>query len=126
MTRLFLGRAPQGTAFPYAIFTFKDISAFYGGTEYFSGGDYVKTTQFNFEVYGFPSTDFQAIAQAMSNAFGWSEDAVDAEVTIENAAILSARPEVEGIEVMEERIDGEDVIKYSASFTVQMQADRGN
>lgn len=124
-TRVHQGRAPQGATYPLCVFSFKDVSAYFGGTQYYSGSDYVKVTQFNFEVYGAQGTDGSAIAQAIADTFGWAEDREAGMIEIRNAVILSSMPEVEGGELTTERIDGIDYWKYSTSFTVRMQAERG-
>lgn len=124
-SRVYFGRAAGGTILPYVVYTFDDVSAYFGGTEYFSGTKYVKVTRVNFDVYGTQATDWSTLAQAMSDVFGWTKDDSDASWSIPNAVVLAAMPEVEGQEITDERVDGQDVIKYSSSFTVKMQADRG-
>jgi hypothetical protein len=123
--RLYFGRAAEETPLPYAAFTFQDVSAYFGGTEYFSGQAYVKVTRVNFDVYGTHATDWQTLAQVMADTFGWSASDPNASWSIPNATILSAMPEVEGVEVTDVRVDGQDVVKYSTNITLTMQADRG-
>lgn len=126
--RLYLGRAAESTVpLPYAVFDFDDVSAYFGGTEYFSGAKYVKVTRVNFKMYGTRATDWTTLGQAVSDTFGWSSTDPNASWNIPNATVLDAMPEVEGITVLpvEERIDGEDVIEYASSITVKMEADRG-
>lgn len=124
-SRVYLERVPANVTYPNCSFGFKDVSAYFGGTTYFSGSAYIKVTQIEFRVYGTRSTDFRAVARAIANAFGWSADLVEAQWSIPNATVLSAMPEVEGIEVIEERVSGEDLFKYTSSFTVTVQAERG-
>ncbi len=125
-SRVYFQRAAGGTTLPYVVYTFEGVSAYFGGTEYFSGGKYVKVTRILFDVYATPdATDLDAIGQAMSNAFGSSTASSAAGWTIPNAVILYAQPEVEALELTDERVSGQDVVKYSSSFTVKMQADRG-
>ena len=123
--RLYLMRAAEETPVPYAVFTFEDVSAYFGGTEYFSGSAYVKVTRVLFDLYGTQQTDWGTLSQAVNDTFGWSSTDVNASWSIPNATVLSAMPEVEGVEVTDVRADGLDVIKYSTSITVTMQADRG-
>ena len=123
--RLYLDRTPPKTTYPNATVSFKDVSAYFGGTEYFSGSAYTKQTQVQFAVYGFRDTNWSAISQAMNDAFGWSTTAIGATWSIENATILAAMPETESLGLEDERIDGEDIVKYTASITVVMQAERG-
>jgi len=124
-SKVYFGRAPSGTALPYCVYEFKDVSAYFGGTEYFSGTKYVKATQITFKIYCTRATDLQALASTISDSFGWSASDSDGVWTIPNATVLAAMPEVEGLELEEERVNGEDVIRYETTFTVKMQADRG-
>lgn len=123
--RLYAVRVPAGIEYPNASITLKDVSAYFGGTEYFSGSTYVKKTQCELAVFGNRNTDWKRVAQAMSDAFGWSSTNVPGTWNIENAVVLAAMPETEGLEVFEERQDGEDILKYTSSFTILMQAERG-
>lgn len=123
--RVYFDRAAETTVYPYVVYTFDDVSAYFGGTEYFSGSQYIKVTRVNFEVYGTRSTNWQTLAAAMGDALGWSKDNPAASWSIPNASIKSAMPEVEGTELTVERQDGEDIMKYSSSFTVTMEANRG-
>ena len=125
LTKLYFQRQPEGAALPYCVFEFKDVSAYFGGTEYFSGTKYVKATQITFKVYGASDFDFATFATSLNAALGWGSASPAAAWTIPNATILSAMPEVEALEMEEERIDGKDVIRYETTFTVKMQADRG-
>ncbi len=125
-TRVYFQRAADGAALPYCVYEFKDVSAYFGGTEYFSGAKYVRSTQITFKVYATRSTDLSAFATALNDALSWSSTDDNGVWTIPNAVkILSAMPEVEGLELEEERADGEDVIRYETTFTVKMEADRG-
>ena len=125
LTKLYFQRQPEGAALPYCVFEFKDVSAYFGGTEYFSGNKYVKATQITFKVYGASDFDFATFATSLNAAFGWGGTTPGAVWTIPNATILSAMPEVEAMELEEERIDGKDVVRYESTFTVKMEADRG-
>ena len=123
--RVYFGRAGENAAFPYVVFEFADVTAYFGGTEYFSGAKYIKTTRIEFSVYGTRATDWQAMGEAMSDALGWSRDSSGASWVIPNAVMLAAMPEVEGLELTDERVNGEDVLRYKSSFSLSMQADRG-
>lgn len=123
--RLFLMRAAEETPVPYVVFSFDDVSAYFGGTEYFSGSAYVKVTRVNFDMYGTIVDDWETLGQAIGDVFGWSATDPNGSWTIPNAVILSAMPEVEGVDLTDERADGVDIVKYSSSVTVTMQADRG-
>jgi hypothetical protein len=124
-TRVYYQRAPEGTAYPHCTYEFEDISAFFGGTEYYSGRDYQKMTRVKFAIFAEEDFDFSTLAQVMSNAFGWSVGMPGGQWEIPNAEILGAMPEVEGIELPGERHNGKDIVKYTSSFTLTMQADRG-
>lgn len=124
-SKVYFGRAPSGVSLPYCVFEFKDVSAYFGGTEYFSGAKYVRATQINFKIYCVRTTDIQALTTAVNDGFGWSSNDSDAVWSIPNAVILSAMPEVEAMDIEEERVNGEDVIRYETTFTVKMQCDRG-
>lgn len=124
-TKLYFQRVPTGTALPYATFAFDDVSAFYGGTEYFSGAAYIKKTRVNFKIYATRSTDLQAFATIINNAFGFEQNDPDVQWTIPNATVIMAVPEVEKLELEDELVDGQDVIRYETSFTLTLQADRG-
>lgn len=124
-SKVYFQRAPSGVALPYCVFEFKDVSAYFGGTEYFSGRDYVKATQVTFKIYAIRTTDLAAFATVLNNALGWGSTSPAASWTIPNATILAAMPEVEGMELEEERVNGEDVIRYETTYTIKMQADRG-
>jgi hypothetical protein len=123
--RVYFGRAAEETPLPYCVFTFNDVSAYFGGTEYFSGSKYVKVTRVNFEMYGTKDTDWGTLGQGISDVFGWTSTDPNGTWSIPNATVLDAMPEVEGIEITEPRHDGQDIIKYSSSITVKMEADRG-
>lgn len=122
---LYLQRAPEGSTLPYCVFSFEDISAFFGGTEYFSGREYVKQTRVTFTTYGTRAFGFQEFGQAISNAFGWSDGNPSGQWTIPNATMISTMPETESIGISEEKVNGEDVVKYTSSFSLKMQVDRG-
>lgn len=125
-SKVYFGRAPEGTALPYVVVTTKDVSAYFGGTEYFSGAKYVKSTQVTFAVYCTRATDLSALSSAMSDAFGWSSTDDNGVWTIPNAVkVLSAMPEVDALELEEERIDGEDVIRLESTYTLKLECDRG-
>lgn len=125
-SKLYLNRQPSGATLPYCVFEFKDVSAYFGGTEYFSGSIYVKVTQVTFRTYFHPvDFDARAYATIMADQFGWSSTSPTAVWTIPNATILSVMPEVEGTSLEEQTVDGKDVSVYESTFTVKMQADRG-
>ena len=129
VTKVYFKRIPDGTnapTLPYVVFEFKDVSAYFGGTEYFSGTKYVKSTQVTFRTH-FNPVDFDARAYAtiLNDKFGWSAATPAASWTIPNATVLSAMPEVEASDLTEERIDGKDINVYESTFTVKMEADRG-
>ncbi len=129
VSKLYFKRIPNGTSaptLPYCVFEFKDVSAYFGGTEYFSGAAYVKATQVTFRTY-FQPVDFDARAYAtiLNDKFGWGASTPGASWTIPNATVLAAMPEVEASDLSEEMIDGKDVNVYESTFTVKMQADRG-
>lgn len=125
-SKLYLNRQPSGATLPYCVFEFKDVSAYFGGTEYFSGSIYVKATQVTFRTY-FQPVDFDARAYAtiLNDKFGWGSSTPAASWTIPNATVLAAMPEVEGTSLEEQTVDGKDVSVYESTFTVKMQADRG-
>ena len=125
LTSLYFQRQPEGAALPYCVFEFKDVSAYFGGTEYFSGGPYVKATQITFKIYGASDFALPTFATAVNAAFGWGSASPGGVWTIPNATVLSAMPEVEAQKLEEERIDGKDIVRYETTFTVKMQADRG-
>lgn len=125
-SRVYFQRAAESTSLPYALVTTDDVSAFYGGTEYDSSQYYKKSTRVNFKVYFPADFDISAFATILNDAFGWTATNPAASWTIPNAIkILSAMPEVEKLEIEEERVDGKDVIRYESSFTVTMVAYRG-
>jgi hypothetical protein len=129
LTKLYFKRIPSGTSaptLPYVVFEFKDVSAYFGGTEYFSGSAYVKATQVTFRTY-FNPVDFDARAYAtiLNDKFGWGATNAAGSWTIPNATVLAAMPEVEASDLTEETIDGKDINIYESTFTVKMQADRG-
>lgn len=123
--RLYLFRPPDGATMVYTTYEFEDISAFFGGTEYFSGPDYRKQTRVIFTTYGPRTFDWRTYSQALSNAFGCSATNDSGQWSIPNAIVLFAQPETENIEVLPREGQGEDVIAYKSSFTLTMQADRG-
>lgn len=124
-SKVYFQRVPSGVALPYCVYEFKDVSAYFGGTEYFSGAKYVKATQVTFKIYCTRSTDIAALSTAVNDAFGWSAADPNGVWSIPNATVLAAMPEVEALELEEERVAGEDVIRYETTFTVKMEADRG-
>lgn len=125
-SKIYFKRQPTGATLPYCVYDFKDVSAYFGGTEYFSGAAYVKATQVTFKTY-FQPVDFDARAYAtiLNDKFGWSASNPAGAWTIPNATVLAAMPEVEESDLTEELIDGKDIPVYSSTFTVKMQADRG-
>lgn len=124
-TKVYFQRVPEGTALPYCTYEFKDVSAYFGGTEYFSGSAYVKATQITFKVYHLATVDMSAFVTALNDALAFeAADPVKA-WTIPNATVLAAMPEVEGMEVEDERVNGIDVVRYETTFTIKMQAERG-
>lgn len=123
---VYFKRQPTGATLPYVVFEFKDVSAYFGGTEYFSGSAYVKATQITFRTYFHPGDfDARAYATILNGAFGWGSASPGGVWTIPNATVLAAMPEVEESDLTEESIDGKDIPVYSSTFTVKMQADRG-
>ena len=125
VARLYFKRLAETTVYPAAVFEFKDVSAYFGGTEYTSGAAYVKVTQVTFKVYFKANTDLAAFITAMNNALSWSSDNLAGSWTIPNATILGAMPEVEAFDLEEERVDGIDIARYETTFSVKMQANRG-
>ena len=125
-SKLYFGRQPENASLPYCVFEFKDVSAYFGGTEYFSGAKYVRATQITFKTY-FQPVDFNIrdYATKLNDAFGWSSSSPAGGWTIPNATVLAAMPEVEAIDIEAERVDGKDVLTYESTFTVKMEADRG-
>lgn len=124
-SKVYFKRQPEGATLPYVVYEFKDVSAYFGGTEYFSGGKYVKVTQVTFKVYCLATFDLSAYSTALNDALGWSSTNPAGVWTIPNAVILSSMPEVEETDIEEERVDGQDVLRYETTFSVKMQADRG-
>ena len=124
-SKLYFGRQPENATLPYCVFEFKDVSAYFGGTEYFSGPEYVKATQITFKVYHAANVDMRAFVTALNDGLGWSVATPAAAWVIPNATILMAMPEVESVDIEEDRVDGQDVLRYETTFTVKMQADRG-
>lgn len=125
VSKVYYQRQPEGAALPYCVYEFKDISAFYGGFEFFSGREYVKTTDITFKVYFPATTDVTAFVTALNAAFGWTSTDPAPTWTIPNATVISAMQSVEALEVEEERGEGQDVARYETTFSVKMQADRG-
>lgn len=124
-SNVYFGRQPEDATLPYCVYEFKDVSAYFGGTEYFSGTKYVKVTQVTFKVYCPTTFDIGTYSTALNNALSWSATNPAGAWTIPNATVLSAMPEVEDMELEEERIDGQDVLRYETTFSVRMEADRG-
>lgn len=124
-SKVYFKRVPEGTALPYCVFEFKDVSAYFGGTEYFSGAAYVKATQITFKIYFPATTDPSSFVTALNDALSWSTTGISGVWSIPNATILSAMPEIEALDVEEVRVDGADVVRYETTFTIKMQADRG-
>lgn len=125
-SKVYFQRAPERVTLPYCVYAFADISGFFGGTEFFSGANYIRKTRIDFDVYALRSTDLSAFATALNDALSWSSTDPNAVWTIPNAVgVLAAMPEVEALEMEEERQDGEDVLKYSTSFTLTIEANRG-
>ena len=126
VSKLYFKRQPERAAMPYCVFEFKDVSAYFGGTEYFSGAKYVKATQVTFKTYFQPvDFDIRDYATKLNDAFGWAASSPGAGWTIPNATVLVAMPEVEANDIEPERVDGKDVLTYESTFTVKMEADRG-
>lgn len=123
--RVYFQRAAEGTPLPYCVYSFDDVSAFYGGTEYFSGSAYIKKTRVKFSIYTTREYDVQTLATAVNDAFGWETADPAMSWTIPNAVVLAAVPEVEKMELTEERVGGEDIIRYDTSFTLILQSERG-
>ena len=124
-SRVYLLRQPEGSTLPFCVFEFKDVSAYFGGTEYFSGPEYGKATPITVKVYHAANVDMRAFVTALNDGLGWSVATPAAAWVIPNATILMAMPEVESVDIEEDRVDGQDVLRYETTFTVKMQADRG-
>lgn len=127
LARVYAFGVPSGTALPYVAVKLDDVSAYFGGTEYYSGGSYTKVNKINFEVYAKVETvDWPALAQELGNVFGWNESNPGAAWVIPNAErVLSSMPETDKFEQTNERIDGQPVMKYASQYSVTIQANRG-
>lgn len=126
-SRVYAFGVPETTAWPYVVIEPGDVSAYFGGTTYFSGSDYIKVNAISFTVYGLYGTvDWSALAQQMSDTFGWTAANPTASWTIPNAVkVVSAMPEVDEFKRTGERVDGLEVLSYMAKFSVTIQANRG-
>jgi hypothetical protein len=123
--RLYGDEVGEETPLPYGTFDFDDVSAYFGGTEYFSGGPYVKQTKVLFKFYGTHETDWRNFMSAFNDALSWSSSSVGGNWTIPNATVLHAMPEVEARKKTAVRLDGKTVIERSASVTLMLEANRG-
>jgi len=128
--RLYSFGVPEGTAYPYAKIEPGDVSAYFGGTEYFSGQNYVKVNKISFTIFakgtGADAPNWSALAQEMSDVFGWTASNAAANWVIPNAvAVISAMPEVDEFKPTGERHDGVEIMSYKSEFTVRLQANRG-
>jgi len=128
--RLYSYGVPEGTAMPYATVFPGDVSAYFGGTEYFSGTNYVKINKISFTIYakgeGTGAPDWSALAQEMSDVFGWTAANPAAAWVVPNAVkVVSAMPEVDDWKPTGERIDGVEIMSYKSEYSVKIQADRG-
>ena len=127
LTRVYAFGVPESVDYPNCVVEPGDVSAFFGGTEYYSGGQYQKTNKISFTVYALAGTvNWPALAQNLSDAFGWTSTAAAATWVIPNAvAVISSMPEVDEFKRTGERIDGLEILSYKAQFSVKIQADRG-
>ena len=125
--RVYAFGVPETTALPYCAIEPGDVSAYFGGTTYFSGANYIKVNSVSFTVYGLYGTvDWSLLAQTMSDWFGWTVGDPNGYWSIPNAVeVISAMPEVDEFKRTGERIDGLEVLSYMSKFTVTIQADRG-
>jgi hypothetical protein len=124
--RLYFGRSAEGTPLPYAHFEIEDVSAYFGGTEYFSGRFYKKAVHVNF-VSHWAATDanLPAYATAVREHLGWTATAPGGAWALPNVVVLASPPDIEKMEMEEERIDGADIVKHESAFFLTLQADRG-
>lgn len=126
--RLYAYGVPENTAFPYAAIQAEDISNFFGGTELFSGRDYIKGTKVTLEVYAQANIQWGFLAAALNDTFNMSASNVAASWIIPNAVqILSAVRELEVGPVAPEtpaRLDSQDILMYSIDVEVRYQAQR--
>lgn len=126
-SRVYAFGVPETTELPYVVIEPGDIGAYFGGTTYYSGTAYEKKNSISFTVFALYGTlDWNTLAETMSNVFGWTAANPAADWVIPNAtSIISAVPEIDGFERTGERIEGLEVLKYMAKFTLTIQANRG-
>ena len=126
VSRVYFHRLPEGVVYPACTITVKDVSAYFGGTTYFSGARYVKVQQITFTIYCLPTTDLSSLLTALADALGWSSTDPNGVWIIPNAVgVLSAMPETDTPELLNERIDGQDIIKWPTTYTITLECDRG-
>ncbi len=122
---VFMKRVPEGTQMPYVTTSIKDVSAYFGGTEYFSGAKYIKVQQVTFTIHCLASFDLPGLLTKINNELTWSKDDPKGVWTIPNATVLSAMPETDDVDIEEERVNGVDVIAYPTTITIKLECDRG-
>lgn len=123
--RLFQDFVPGKVDYPNAYFEIEDVSNFFGGTEYFSGAEYVKITRVTIYINGPRTTNFLAISAALAEVFGWQAGNPAGGVTVPNARVLSVVREVEKHEALHEKVNGEEIYQSSYTCQISKQANRG-
>lgn len=119
--RLYLGtRAASGTIYPCATLQIED-----GDKEYFSGSTYIAKAKVTVKIYGDRTLDWDAVGKYLAGIFGGTSGRPAGQWGIANAELKCAMPGEEVIEVLNEKDDGEDLIEYTRSFELTIQAERG-
>ena len=125
--RVYAFGVPESTDLPYCTIDPGDVSAYFGGTTYFSGSSYIKVNSVNFTVYGLYGTvNWTVLSQQLSDVFGWTSTNPRGSWQIPNAiSVVSAMPEVDEFKRTGERVNGLEVLSYASKFSVTIQANRG-
>lgn len=125
LSRVYFDRVPERVEFPYVVIGSGDVSQFFGGMEYFSGSYYIKRTKPEFNIFAKTDYDFSPVVQAIASNLTWSSTDVKKNWTVPNATVLYAKPDVEKAELVEEQIDGLDILKYTYIIELMLQPSRG-
>lgn len=127
LDRVYAFGVPENVEYPNCVVEPGDVSAFFGGTEYYSGGKYQKTNKISFTVTALANTvNWSQLAQDVSDAFGWTSASPRASWVIPNAlSVISSMPEVDEFKRTGERIDGVELLAYKSQYSVKIEADRG-
>jgi hypothetical protein len=100
------------SSFPFAVFTISGT-----GNEYNSGPSFLASFRLQVDCFDLANgLDPQTIQEAIHTAFGWSATDPNGAMAGSVGTLLSVIPAEPGLDFVDERLDGQDIVQHTAAF----------